>query len=71
MVIFLMPITLFIRPVKGVMDDLGLPWISCMAEPLDDDGNRSHPVAGFDNYKFGTDMAEYVVEYAQETWAGC
>ncbi len=54
--------------VKGVMDDLGLPWISCMAEPLDDDGNRSHPVAGFDNYKFGTDMAEYVIGYAQETW---
>ncbi len=54
--------------VKGVMDDLGLQWISCMAEPLDDEGNRCHPVAGFDNYKFGVDMANYVIEYARVTW---
>ena len=40
-----------------------------MAEPLDmTTATACHPVAGFDNYQFGVDMAEYCVAYAQENW---
>lgn len=39
-----------------------------MAEPLDDDGARSHPVVGFDNYDFGVQMATWVIDYAKKTW---
>jgi ABC-type sugar transport system substrate-binding protein len=54
--------------VAEVTDDLGIPWMSAMAEPLNDDGERNHPVVGFNNTDFGYQMANYVIEYARKTW---
>jgi ABC-type sugar transport system substrate-binding protein len=54
--------------VAEVTDDLGIPWMSAMAEPLDADGNRTHPVVGFDNLDFGHQMAQYVIDYQKKNW---
>lgn len=54
--------------VAEVANELEIPWMSAMAEAVDDDGNRAHPVVGFDNYDFGVQMANWVIGYAEENW---
>lgn len=54
--------------IAEIADELEIPWMSAMAEALDDDGNRAHPVVGFDNYDFGVQMANWVIDYAKENW---
>ena len=54
--------------VNDLMNELELPWMAGMAEAQDSDGNRVHPVVGFNNVGFGNDMATYVIEYQRENW---
>lgn len=54
--------------VSEVVDEVGLPWMAGMAEALDENGQRCHPCVGFNNYKFGEDMAQYCIDYAKTTW---
>jgi hypothetical protein len=39
-----------------------------MGAALDENGKLMAPSAGFDNKKFGTDCAEWVIDYAEKTW---
>lgn len=59
--------TIYPRVVE-VVNDLNIPWMTGMAEALDSDGNRAHPVVGFDQTKFGVDMANYTIDYAKKNW---
>jgi ABC-type sugar transport system substrate-binding protein len=54
--------------VAEITNDLGIAWMSCMAEPLDENGKRTHPVVGFDNVDFGHQMAQYDIDYLRKTW---
>jgi len=39
-----------------------------MGAALDESGKLMAPSAGFDNKKFGTDCAEWAIDYAKKTW---
>jgi ABC-type sugar transport system substrate-binding protein len=54
--------------VVDVVESLGIPWMSGMAEPLDSNGERAHPVVGFNNLDFGHQMANYVIDYQRKHW---
>ncbi len=54
--------------VNDLMNELELPWMTCMAAATDSDGNRVHPVVGFNNIGFGESMANYVIEYQKANW---
>ncbi len=55
--------------VSEVCQELvGDAWMSCMVGPFDDSGKINHPFVGFNDKELGRQEAEYVVNYAKETW---
>jgi ABC-type sugar transport system substrate-binding protein len=54
--------------VSDLLTDLKMPWMGCMAPPLDADGKLIHPNVGFDNYAFGNDMFQWCIDYGKANW---
>ncbi len=54
--------------INELMNELELPYMTCLAQAFDDDGNRCHPFVGFENTDYGVLMAEWVIDYANENW---
>lgn len=54
-----------------ILDELGKPWMGCMAAPRDyeqDGMPLLHPFVGFDNYQVGTIMVPKLLEFKEELW---
>ena len=55
--------------VYDVCTENELNWISGMSPMMDyETGEYWGPCVGFDNYAFGGDMAEWLIDYAETTW---
>lgn len=60
--------TIFPR-LSEMLDELNIPWMSCMAPPLAEDFKTLlHPYVGFDNVQAGVAMAKFNIDYAKTTW---
>lgn len=60
--------SIFPRVVE-LMNELDMPWMSCMAPALAEDNKTLlHPYVGFDNTQAGVAMANFNIEYAKKTW---
>jgi ABC-type sugar transport system substrate-binding protein len=60
--------TIYTR-VNEVMNEVGMPWMPVMGAPRDDTtGKLLHAYCGFDFYMYGEQMANWVIDYYEETW---
>ena len=60
-------VTIYQR-VADVSSELEINWMPGMGAFRDEDGYLEHPCVGFDNTQYGCDMAEWLIEYAQENF---
>ena len=54
-----------------ILDEVGCPWMGCMAAPRDyeaEDMPLLHPFVGFDNYQVGTIFPPKLLEYKEMLW---
>jgi hypothetical protein len=57
--------------VAEILDELGHPWMGCMAAPRDYEAEGMpliHPFVGFDNYQVGTIFPPKLLEYKDKLW---
>ncbi len=54
--------------ISELMTELNVPWMSCMTQALDDNGQKAHPAVIYDNYDIGAKMAQWTIDYAKKTW---
>jgi hypothetical protein len=57
--------------VAEILDELGTPWMGCMAAPRDYEAEGKpliHPFAGFDNYQIGYIFGETLIKYKDKFW---
>jgi ABC-type sugar transport system substrate-binding protein len=54
--------------ILEVVKEVDKPFMTAMGAAFDENGKLLAPSAGFDNKKFGTDCAEWVIDYAKTNW---
>jgi hypothetical protein len=62
------PDTTVYTRIQEVLKDNNVSWMPVLAQPFDNQGELCHPNVGFNNYQFGVDMADYVIDYAKKNW---
>ena len=54
-----------------ICEEYELIWFPGLSMVMDDDGNLLHPSLTIDNYGFGSDMTQWLVENAENEWGAC
>ena len=62
------PDTATLPRIAEIMDELDLPWMTCMASSMDEDGRTLHPYVDFDDTEIGAQMAQWTIDYAKTAW---